>query len=263
VSEVSQSIDDPVGAAIADAMPASLAAKAAQPFSRMTVLAVLAGAFIAFGSIVSLVVQANMGDSGLVSLLSGIAFSVGLILVMIVGAELFTGNTMMVLPALTGDLARVRLMRAWLVVWIGNLIGSVMIAVLFAATGGMADGVGEAAIAVSESKLSKAPSEIFCSAIMANVLVCLAVWMASEAKTLPAKIMAILGPITIFVAAGLEHSIANMSLLPLGWLAPGSAPVDWIGGMSNLALSTIGNIVGGCALALGIAYGHDAIRKAK
>ncbi len=252
--------DDPVGDAIAQGAPAALAAKAEQPWLRMLVLAVLAGAFIAFGSVIFLVAQANMEDAGLVRLVSGAAFSVGLVMVMIVGAELFTGNTMMVLPTLTGDLAGGRLAGAWATVWVGNLIGSVAIALLFSAAGGLSDGVGEAAASVSDGKLAKTPVAVFCSGILANMLVCLAVWMSMSARTISAKILAIVGPIMVFVAAGLEHSVANMSILPLGGLAGTGTEVPLAGVLVNLAASTAGNIVGGASLAVAIAYGHDVLR---
>ena len=253
-------LQDPVGNAIATGAPAALAAKAEQPWPRIFVLAVLAGAFIAFGSVAALVAQANMGDGGAVRLISGAAFSVGLMMVMIVGAELFTGNTMMMLPATTGDLTVGRMLGAWTTVWLGNLLGALIVAFLFAAAGGLDDGVGDAAIALAVGKLAKSPGAVFASGILANMLVCLAVWMSMAALTLPAKILAVLGPVMIFVAAGLEHSIANMSIIPLGWLA---APGDGLplgAGALNLIFSTLGNIVGGAMTALAIAYGHDAMR---
>ena len=254
---------DPVGDAIARAAPGALAAKAQQPWMRMTVLAVLAGAFIAFGSVVALVAQSSMGEEagGAVQLLSGFAFSVGLTMVMIVGAELFTGNTMMVLPAVTGELGTGRMIQAWSVAWLGNLVGSLAIALLFAASGGLEGGVGEAAASMVGTKLAKSPQAVFCSAILANMLVCLAVWMSMKAPTLPAKILAIVGPVTIFVAAGLEHSVANMSILPLGWLAAPIETAAWTSGLQNLVLSTLGNLLGGSLLALGIAFGHGALTR--
>ncbi|MFC3125958.1 formate/nitrite transporter family protein [Pseudoroseomonas globiformis] len=260
---------DPVGGAIAQAAPEALAAKAQQPWMRMMVLASFAGAFIAFGSVISMVAQSGLAQTGLgagdamgaVQLLSGLAFSVGLILVMIVGAELFTGNTMMVLPAATGALPVGRMIRAWTIVWIGNLAGSVAVALFFVAGGGLEEGVGEAAASMVESKLAKSPLAVFCSAILANMLVCLAVWMSMGATTIPAKILAITGPIMIFVAAGLEHSVANMSILPLGWLAMPSEGVAWLAGLQNLLLSSLGNLVGGALLAVGLAYGHNALRQ--
>lgn len=254
---------DPVGEAIALAAPQTLAAKATQDWLRMAVLAVLAGTFIAFGSVISLVVQSGIGDGptpGPVLVLSGLAFSVGLVLVMVAGAELFTGNTMMVLPAVTGALGLPRMIAAWCVVWVGNLAGSVAVALLFAGAGGLDGSVGEAARSVAGDKLAKAPMTVFCSGILANALVCLAVWMSMNAVSLPARILAIVGPITLFVAAGLEHSVANMSLIPMGWLSGVADGVDGSAGLLNLAFSTAGNLVGGSLLALSLAYGHDALK---
>ncbi|MGQ3298885.1 formate/nitrite transporter family protein [Reyranella sp.] len=253
---------DPVGDAIARSAPETLAAKAMQDWSRMAVLAVLAGAFIAFGSVISLVAQSGFADGqtpGAVRVLSGLAFSVGLILVMVAGAELFTGNTMMVLPEVTGALAVRRMIAAWCLVWLGNLASSVAVALLFAGAGGLEGGVGDAARSVAGDKLAKSAMAVFCSGVLANALVCLAVWMSMNANTLPAKILAIVGPITVFVAAGLEHSVANMSLIPMGWLS--GIPDDWSAGVLNLALSTAGNIVGGSLLAVALAYGHDALKQ--
>lgn len=227
----------------------------------MLVLAILAGVFIAFGSIISLVAQSGMDDVGAVQVMAGAAFSVGLMLVMVVGAELFTGNTLMALPVVTGQLAPGRMLGAWAMVWIGNLIGSVLAALLFWGAGGLTDGVADAAVSLTQSKLDKTALVTFCSGILANVLVCLAVWMAMAAPSIVAKLLVIFGPVMIFVAAGFEHSIANMSILPLGWLADPLAAPDLTGGLSNLAFSTLGNIVGGAVLALAIAYGHATLRK--
>ncbi len=227
----------------------------------MLVLAILAGVFIGFGSVVSLVAQSGMGDGGAVLLMAGAAFSVGLMLVMVVGAELFTGNTLMVLPLATGKLRAGRMLGAWSMVWSGNLIGSVMLAVVFWAAGGLSDGVGDAAIALADAKLAKSPLATFCSGVLANVLVCLAVWMAMAADSIVTKLLVILGPVMIFVAAGLEHSVANMSILPLGWLADPSAAPDLAGGLTNLLLSTLGNITGGAALGLAIAFGHGTLSR--
>lgn len=258
-----QSVKDPVGEAIARAAPETLAAKATQEWPRMAALAVLAGVFISFGSVISLVVQSGIGHGptpGPVLVLSGLAFSVGLILVMVAGAELFTGNTMMVLPAVTGALALPRMIAAWCVAWLGNLLGSVAVALLFAGAGGLGGDVSDAARSVAGDKLAKGPMAVFCSGILANALVCVAVWMSMNALSLPAKILAIVGPITLFVAAGLEHSVANMSLIPMGWLSGMADGVDWSAGLLNLAFSTAGNIVGGSLLALWLAYGHDALK---
>lgn len=253
---------DPAGAKIAEAAPDLLAAKARLPWPRTLLLAVAAGAFIGFGSIGFLVVQAVPGGpAGPAQLLSGAAFSVGLLLVMIAGAELFTGNTMFVLPAAEGDLGAARVALSWTIVWLGNLLGSVAVAALFVAAGGLEGVVGEvgrAAARVAEGKLDKAPLAILASGVLANMLVCLAVWMAMGATSVAGKALAIVGPVTVFVAAGFEHSIANMSILPIGLLAGAEAPAAAVA--TNLALSTLGNILGGATVALILARGHGALK---
>ncbi len=143
-----------------------------------------------------------------------------------------------------------------------NPVGSVAIALLFAGGGGLADGVGDAAVALMASKLDRSAGAVFCSAILANMLVCLAVWMALTARTIPAKGLAIFGPVMIFVAAGLEHSIANMSILPLGYLSAALDASNMASGLPNLVFSTTGNIVGGSLVAICVAFGHDAFGKA-
>lgn len=249
---------DAIGPEIAKAAPDLLAEKAESPWPRMAALALLAGAFIAFGSIAFLIAQSVPGGpTGPVQLLSGVAFSVGLLMVMVAGAELFTGNTMFVLPVARGRLSAGRMAGAWALVWFGNLLASLGIAWLFFAAGGTdaMDGVvGEAARRVAGDKLAKGAGAVFASAILANMLVCLGVWMSMEARTVTAKAVAVVAPVAVFVAAGFEHSIANMSLLPIGLLA--GAPGELSAVLLNLVVSTLGNIVGGAAIALALAYGH-------
>lgn len=251
--------DDAIGPAIAEQAPDAFEAKAEAPAGRMALLAVLAGAFIAFGSIAYLVVQAGGPPSGIRQIVSGIAFSVGLILVSITGAELFTGNTMFVLAAERGEIGTGRMLAAWTIVWFGNLVGGVLIAALFVAAGGgmgVEGGVAEAAIKTATTKVDKGAAALLASAVLANMLVCLAVWMAIGAKSITGKIAAVIGPVAVFVAAGFEHSIANQSLLAIGWLLDYAiAPA---GILRNLALSTIGNIAGGMAIALTL--GHAQLK---
>jgi formate/nitrite transporter len=244
---------DPTGPAIAEAAPGILAGKAAAPWPAMAIAAVMAGAFIAFGSIAFLVAHAAAEPSGPGQILAGLAFSVGLILVTMTGAELFTGDTMFVLPLVRGRVGAGRVAAAWIVVWLGNLVGSVLIAALFVAAGGGSgvDGlVGSGAVEVAASKVAKDPDQLIASGMLANMLVCLAVWMAMTAHSLSAKIAAIVGPVTVFVAAGFEHSIANQSLLTIGWLLGEDGAITVAGIAHNLLFSTIGNIVGGAAVAL-------------
>jgi formate transporter len=222
----------------------------------------LAGAFIAFGSIAFLIVQASAAaPDGPVQLLSGVAFSVGLILTMVTGAELFTGNTLFVLAVWRGRLGIARMLGVWSLVWAGNLIGSIAVAGLFASAGGgdAVDGlVAQAAVEVATTKVDKSVGALIASGVLANMLVCLAVWGAMGARSIPSRALAIVGPVTVFVAAGFEHSIANQSLLPIGWLlqAVDGTAIDLAGIARNLALSTFGNIIGGALIALAFGYAH-------
>jgi formate/nitrite transporter len=256
---------DPAGAVIAEQAAEALATKADHCWARMVALSIAAGGFIAFGAIAYLIVQAGGGAvSGPTQLLSGAAFSVGLILVMVTGTELFTGNTMMVLPAATGGVTAARVAGAWTLVWVGNLVGSVAVAGLFVAAGGLEglDGtIGDAAAATMESKLDKSVLATLTSGILANMLVCLAVWMAMFARTLSGKVAVIVGPVAVFVAAGFEHSVANMSLLPIGWAADPNSAVPWGAGLRNLAFSTVGNVIGGASISLILAYGHGKLSR--
>lgn len=253
---------DAVGPEIAVAAPDMLAKKATASWARMAMLGIAAGAFIAFGSIAYLIVQATDVVTGPVQLLSGAAFSIGLMLVVVTGAELFTGNTMLVLPAALGKTPIPSLLGAWSLVWITNMIGSLIVMALFLAAGGLEglDGaIAEAAASAASTKLSKGAGATLASGVLANILVCLAVWMAMGARQVAAKLFAVIPPVTLFVAAGFEHSIANMSLLPIGLAAAG-----WPSGVAgavaaNLALCTAGNILGGAAVAFALAGGHGAI----
>jgi formate/nitrite transporter len=252
--------DDPSAKDIAAAAPELLAAKAKRSFGQTLLLAIAAGVLIGIGSIAFLIAQAVPGGpSGPTQLLSGLAFSVGLILVTITGAELFTGNAMQVLPATHGELRGGRMLLSWAVVWIGNLIGSIGLALLFFAAGGgegLDGGIATAAVDVARSKVGKEAVALLASGVLANLLVCLAVWAAMAATSIPAKVLAIIGPVTVFVAAGLEHSIANQSLLPIGWLLQTEHAIGVDGIAYNLALSTAGNLIGGALVALALYHGH-------
>jgi formate transporter len=169
---------------------------------------------------------------------------------------------MFVLPALRGELTIGRTIAAWAVVWIGNLIGSMALAGLFVAAGGgegLGGKVAEAAVRVATAKADKGAVELLASGILANMLVCLAVWGAMAATSVPSKVLAIVGPVTLFVTAGFEHWIANQSLLPIGWLLQNGDSISGAGTAHNLALSTIGNIVGGAIVALSFGYGQGEV----
>lgn len=237
----------------------ALVAKAELPLCRMTALGLLAGAYIGFGGLFALVALAADGPAlpfGTGRVLAGVVFSLGLILVVVAGAELFTGNTLMIGPLAARSLPPGTMLKALGVVYAANLAGSMVIVLLTvtAAAHEAGDGaMGRAAIEMARSKAALAPGTAFASAILANMLVCLAVWLAIGGRTVVDKVVATVPPIAAFVAIGLEHSVANMFLLPYGAIvaaltaADPVAPTDVV---VNLAVVTSGNIVGGAVLAL-------------
>lgn len=215
------------------------------------VLAVLAGAFIAFGAMLYVMVTTDSGlGFGPERLLGGVAFSLGLILVLIGGAELFTGNSLIVFAWADGKISGSRVLRNWGLVYAGNFIGATATAFMVHWSGihGLADGaVGATAMRIAEAKLALGPLEAFIRGILCNVLVCLAVWLCLAARSVASKILAIVFPISAFVALGFEHSIANMYLIPAGSLA-GSDLVTLEGYAVGLAIVTAGNVIGGGVL---------------
>jgi len=222
-------------------------AKARLALPPLFVLAVLAGAFIAFGALfyAVTVTGSTLGD-GPTRLLGGIAFSLGLVLVVIAGAELFTGNNLIVMAWAHGQVGSRALLRNWGVVYVGNLVGGVAtaLAVLLSgiATGPLADTV----IAIAEAKAALPALEAFFRGVLCNALVCLAVWLCFAARDVSGKILAILFPTSAFIAIGFEHSVANMFLMPLGFMLAGTDPI-WPT-LVNLVPVTLGNIVGGGGL---------------
>jgi formate/nitrite transporter len=246
-------------------------------------LAILAGAFIAFGAMLATVVAAGANGVlpfGFTRLLSGLVFSLGLILVVIGGAELFTGNNLMVMAWASGNVASRDLLRAWTVVYIGNFAGSAATAVLVFLTGLYDQGggtVGVVALVVAQDKATLPFTEALLRGVLGNVLVCLAVWMCYSARTTADRILVIVPPVSAFVAAGFEHSVANMYLLPFGllikdwapdsfWLSIGEDPtafdrLTWIALVENLLPVTIGNVIGGGVL-VGAVYWFVYLRRA-
>lgn len=256
--------DDATAQPLADSIDDAMVAKTSPPAGAMALLGIAAGAQIAFGAIGYLVVHGITGPaSGPLQLLSGLAFSVGLMMVMVTGSQLFTGNTMLTLPLVERDVTLSTTLRAWAIVWVANLVGSVIIAALFVASGAAQalDGtIAAAAMSTAATKTGKSWIELVSSGMLANMLVCLAVWMAIGSKTVAGKVIAVAGPVTLFVAAGFEHSVANMTLLPIAWFLDPAA-VAPIGIVRNLVLATIGNIIGGSLVALVLAGGHRTLER--
>jgi len=239
------------------------------------VLAVLAGAFVALGAIFATTVSAGSGSLpyGVARLLAGLAFSLGLVLVVVGGAELFTGNTLISMAWASGKVSTRMLLRNWLIVYLGNLVGALgTVAVMFISGQYLFGGgsVGLVALSTGNSKSTLDFLPAVGLGIMCNVLVCLAVWMTLSARSTTDRILAIVPPIAAFVAAGFEHSVANMYFIPTAmsirelapatfWTAIGKTPADFPGLtldrflLGNLLPVTIGNVIGG-ALMVGAVY---------
>lgn len=229
------------------------------------VSAMLAGAFIGFGATYFMVF---LGDTTMPfaaqRMVGGICFCLGLVLVLCCGAELFTGNVLMVASWLSKKIPFSGVLRNWVIVWIGNFVGSLVAVFLiwFANVGGMnAGAVGNAMVSVAVSKVTPDWLTLFGKGIMCNVMVCLAVWIGFSARTVADKVLGILLPISFFVAAGFEHCVANMFFLPTGFLmktlgfganVAGVDALDLGSIFYNISAATLGNIVGG--LLVGCAY---------
>ncbi len=236
--------------------------KASMGGAKCFVSAMLAGAFIGFGG---MYFCTFLGDTtmafGVQRLVGGLCFCLGLCLVLCCGAELFTGNVLMVCAKASKKISLAGLLRNWGIVWVGNLAGSlVALAIIYmsnlqAMNGGA---VGEAFVSVAAGKVALEPVTLFFKAVLCNILVCLAVWIGFSSKTTADKVLGILLPISAFVACGFEHCVANMFFLPMGLLLNtvagiGAAGAITVGGVAyNLVLATLGNIVGG--LVVGLAY---------
>lgn len=260
--------------------------KAEMPFLKMFMLSVLAGAFISLGAIFATTVSAGniavtlpTGDLayatglpyGLTRLLAGLVFCLGLILVVVGGAELFTGNNLIVMAWANGKVSTTALLRNWAIVYLGNFVGAMGTVVLMffsrQYTFG-ANAVGITALRIAVAKCDLTFLQALSLGILCNGLVCLAVWMTFSARSTVDKIAAIIFPITAFVAAGFEHSIANMYFVPyalfikafdndfIGQVAekvPQLENLTWSAFlMNNLIPVTLGNIIGGAVLVAAI-----------
>jgi formate transporter len=284
-------------------MPATMAArceesglkKASMDAVTLLVLSVMAGAFISFGAIVATTVSAGgvsittaAGESafsaalpyGVTKLLAGLAFSVGLILVIVGGAELFTGNNMIVMAWANGKVKTRQVLINWILVFCGNFVGAIGTAVIMLGTKQYSFGggsVGLAALYAAHGKASLEFIEALTLGIMCNALVCMAVWMCYGARTTLEKIASIVPPVMAFVASGFEHSIANIYYLAVGlfikagaaepfWVSIHKSPADfpnltWSNFLlGNLVPVTIGNIIGGSVM-VGAVYWFVYLRK--
>ena len=256
--------------------------KAQMPFLKTFMLAILAGAFIAMGAIFATTVSAGAQSVtaadgaaaftvglpyGVVRLLSGVVFCLGLVLVLVGGAELFTGNNLIVMAWASGKVSILQLLRNWLIVYVGNFVGAISTALLMFFTRQYtfgANAVGIAALKTAVTKVDYTFIQAIALGILCNALVCMAVWLTYSARSTMDKILALLFPIAAFVASGFEHSIANMYFIPFGLFIKGFDPsfVNAVGQqvphldhltwssflVNNLLPVTIGNIIGGTVL---------------
>ncbi len=292
----------PTPAQIEQRAEAAGTSKATMPLGRTWVLAMMAGLFIGLGAAFMVLVKsdASLGFAAS-SVLGGLCFSVGLFCVLTAGAELFTGNSLMVCGLLSRRYGWARLLRSWGLVWLGNLAGSlfcvltagaelftgnslmvcgllsrrygwarllrswglvwlgnlagslVLVGLLLVADFGSLNGgaVAQTAATIAATKAGLPLGTVFGRAVLCNLLVCVAVWMGFAATSVPGKLCCAVMPVMAFVACGFEHCVANMAFLPYGMACAGTW--DWAGLLGNLAVSTLGNLVGGVVL-VGCAY---------
>jgi len=240
------------------------ARKAEVPALKMFALALLAGAFIALGAVFATTVATGaLGilSYGVTKLLVGFVFCLGLVLVIVGGAELFTGNNLIVMAWASGKVTTKALLRNWVIVYLGNFVGALFTAILVVISrqytfGGGA--VGKTALSIANGKIDLAFGQAVALGVLCNVLVCLAVWMSFSARSTVDKIAVIIFPVTAFVAAGFEHSVANMYFIPIGLLIKKFDPIFFANAgldlsgltwgtffINNLLPVTIGNIIGG------------------
>ncbi|MDD5659163.1 MAG: formate/nitrite transporter family protein [Actinomycetota bacterium] len=267
------SFDDYASADIAKKVEAAAVKKASLPFWSVVFLSIIAGSFIGIGGMFSTLVTFDSNlPLGITKLLGGLVFCVGLILVVVAGAELFTGNNLIVMGVASRVVRFSQLLRNWAIVYTGNLIGSLAAAFLMYYTNLWkmgSYGYAAKAVIIAAEKTNLTFVEGITRGILCNALVCLAIWMCFGARQIISKIAAIIFPVTAFVAIGFEHSIANMYFIPFGLIlknnpnviesaAKMSASLNLsnltiYGFLGNLLSVTLGNIVGG-AIMIGLIY---------
>ncbi len=251
--------------------------KANGDFWTLSILGILAGFFIGLGAMFCTLVTTDISIGfGLTKLAAGLVFSLGLILVILAGAELFTGNALMVGSRISGKITVSKMLRNWAIVYFANLVGALLLVLLVYYSNFWtmdAYKVGANALNIANAKVSLAFGPAFVRGILCNALVCLAVWLCFGARTTIDKIFAIIFPITAFVACGFEHSIANMYFIPMGMTLTGNAEVlkaagvtaaqvtnlSVMGFVGNMIPVTLGNIVGGTLV--GAVYWFAYLRK--
>jgi formate transporter len=231
------------------------------PFLASLMLAVIAGGSIGLGALYYTVIVSDTGLSfAAARVMGGVAFSLGLAIVLVGGAELFTGNNLIVMAWASGHVSTKEMLRNWVVVYFGNLIGAVGLVVLVFLSHHLEMNGGRVGLSILSTAVAKIQPDavtLFFKGVLCNLLVCLAVWLAYAGRSVTDKIVALVFPVSAFIAAGFEHCVANMYFLPLAWLMTqtGNIPADFdasvitmTGIIHNLVPVTLGNIVGGAGL---------------
>lgn len=252
--------------------------KASSPMWRLFVLGVAAGMLIGLGAVASSTAAHGLSDAGLVRLVTGAVFPIGLVMVVLLGTELFTGNALMVTAAISGRITWAALARNWVVVYVGNFVGAVALAAACAYFGQLDIGGGALAVYTAKVAASKASlpwGNAFVLGIFCNLMVCIAVYLGSTAQDTAGRILGLMIPIFGFVVAGFEHCVANMYYIPAGIFAVGNgayaglisgagintAVLNWGSFVANnLVPVTLGNIVGGVLVGL-VMYACHATKK--
>ncbi len=246
---------------IARATCGAARAKSEWTVPQMLLLGALAGCYIGFGGFLNTVVTQDLAKYvgvGLSRLAGGVSFSLGLLLVVVAGAELFTGNCLMPLGVPAGSATLRGVLRNWFWVYLGNLLGSLLFAALLFRTGLLTGPVGANALRIAAAKMNLSAEQVFLRGVFCNWLVVLAVWMATSAQDVGGKALAVLFPVTAFVASGFEHCVANMYFLAEGLFLRGDpelvlraalspeqlARMTWAGYWGNIVPATLGNVVG-------------------
>lgn len=268
-------------AEVTDSYIEACTGKASSPTWRLLVLAILAGVLVSLGAVASSSASFGIPDAGVQRLITGAVFPIGLIMIVLVGAELFTGNALMVTAALSKEISWGALARNWVLVYVGNFIGAVAVAALMAFFGQLNLGSGD--LAVYTAKVAAAKCQLpwgnaFVLGIFCNVLVCIAIYLGNTAHEVSGKILGVFFPVFGFVIASFEHCIANMYYIPAGIFAnlvPGYASLIAEAGintavldvptflMANLIPVTLGNIVGGVAVGVVMFAAHSSKRAAR
>lgn len=232
----------------------------------MICLGILAGLFIGFGGLGNIIISQTLGniDAGLAKFAGAAVFPVGLMLVVIAGAELFTGNNLMTLSFMEKKITLSQMFRNWGIVWVANLVGSILLVLIVFYGGVLSGDAATKSIAIAEAKASLDITTLIFRGILCNIIVVLAVWMATSAQDIISKIFACWFPIMLFVLCGFEHSVANMYFIPMGMIL--GAKVTMAQLIKNLIFVSIGNIIGGAIIIPFLyrwAYLKDAAKSVK